>query len=72
MEERREGLFSRFGTVAAGDRVRREEPGLLPVGLTGSGALAVVVQRFPSQEGSLSGLSHWEGASSESQSYSGR
>lgn len=72
MEERREGLFSRFGTVAAIDHVRREEPGLLPVGLTGSEALAVVVRRFPSQEGSSSGLSHWEGASSESQFCSGR
>lgn len=46
-ERRREGLFSRFWTVAAVDRVRREEPGLLPVGLTGPGDLAVVVQRMP-------------------------
>lgn len=46
-ERRREGLFSRFGTVAAVDHVRREEPGLLLVGFTGPGALVVVVWRMP-------------------------
>lgn len=70
-ERRREGLFRRFGTAAAVDRVRREEPGLLLVGLRSLGGGGLEDASVPSQEGSLSGLSDWEGASSESQFCSG-